>query len=790
MDRLRLLLFICCTLLAAAAQATSIVIDSFAYPNAAAAQAHWVAVDGSPAVTLTADDGLQLTVPFASPMDRVYWDRSVALDLQSYDTLTLELTCPDPAALRSLAIYFKSGNGWYVHNQPLTRAGRQTVTLQRAAMTTEGTPSGWHQIEAIRISPWKGTPQNTQITLHRFTAHQPGLLIIRNQAAPATELSAVTRSTRRISQWLTDLHMPHAVVDDTDLTAPQLVASRIAVLPFNPTLSDRLFQQLKRFVEGGGKLIIFYSDHPGLANLMGVRLGSYTPAEHTGHWAAMRFNESAPPATPTVVYQTSWNIRPVYPAAPHARVIAQWHTALDKETGEPAWVLTRHGAWMSHILLSGDDQQKRRLLGSLAAHLDPALYPALARYTMQQAVRVGPYTSLENTLQHLTPRVPETRYPRWQEQVREQYRRMHVRWQDGDYPLAIQQADALHRTLLRAYALAQPSQPETMRGVWDHDAAGLFPGDWPRTMALLAQHGINNVFVNILWAGVAHYPSQHVPYSNLQRIHGDQLQQAIEAGRQHNIAVHAWVVCWNMTGAPEDWKQQMTDAGRTIQSDHGTPVSWLNPTHPKNQQLLLDTLHELDTHYDLASIHLDYFRYAGPTSCTAPFTRQAFETAHGKPVANWPAAVLNPGETRDAFLRFRVDTLNDLMQRVRQTVKQPLSAAVWGNYPNTIQHIGQDWGHWMRQGWIDFVVPMNYTDNITEFGSLLAAQQPLQKQTGIPIYPGIGVTSTQSRLTPDQVIDQIGVTRANRTDGWVLYQLSPALADQVLPYLSLGASAP
>jgi hypothetical protein len=56
------------------------------------------------------------------------------------------------------------------------------------------------------------------------------------------------------------------------------------------------------------------------------------------------------------------------------------------------------------------------------------------------------------------------------------------------------------------------------------------------------------------------------------------------------------------------------------------------------------------------------------------------------------------------------------------------------------------------------------------------------------IFPGIGVTATESRLSAVQVIDQVLACRRTGAGGYALFDLSPALESEVLPALRKGLS--
>ncbi len=772
---------------------TGRVIDEFPHTSAASAHQHWEAKDGSPPVQPTAN-GWVFALPFGhTDRDRVYWDRTIALDLSGEAVLRLELTCPQPAALRSLAIYLRSGDGWYIWNRPLPGAGRRTLALMRTDFETEGQPAGWHQIDAIRLSPWRGHEVDTTLTLHRLEAVRPDVWLVRGQRLPDAEREPARRTTARISQWLTASDIAHGIVDEQDVNADRLRQARVVVLPYNPELTSGFRAQLRTFVEQGGQVMVFYSNDEALARLLGFRLGAYKAAEQPGQWAAMRFVDTAWPVPPRV-YQQSWNIRPAHPASPHARVIAFWEDALGQRSDTPAWTVSRHGLWMAHILLPGDDTHKRQLLAGLLAHRHPALWQSLATHALREAGQVGPYTDFaaaRNALRGAGHNRTERRaIADLLRNAEEQYRRMQRSYQQQRYPAVVTLQRGVQRNLVEAYARAQQPRPGERRGVWDHHGTGLFPGDWERTAAVLAEHGINTLYPNLMWGGLAHYASDVLPRSTTYRLHGDQLAQVIAAARRHQQEVHVWVVCWNLTGAPADFVNAARRDGRLMQDAAGNELPWLNPAHPENVDLLLAGLKELAANYAIDGIHLDYIRYPNRLACYAPYTQRRFVEWSGQRVRRWPADV-QPGGSREAeFRQFRIEQINHIVRRLHQEVGAAhpdvtLSAAVWGGYPDILRSIAQDWPAWLRADWLDYVVPMNYFDEAARFRHLTQRQLQLPG-VGNRVWPGIGVTSAESQLTPDQVILQIQYARDLNVPGWVLFDLNPTLQSQILPALRHG----
>jgi len=785
---------------AEASAGAATVIDHFRFATPALAAETWQPRERSPAPAPQSPGGCRFPVPFARNVDRVYWDRDVRLDLSGFTRFVLDATVDRPEALRHLGLYFKSGDGWYVCNVASQRRGRQEIVFPKGAYTVEGRPAGWDRIEAVRLSPWKGARVDAQLTAHALRAVTDTVLLLQaSESAPDAAERRYARSvTARTSRWLADQGIAHAVLTEEQLRPSILSNTRLLLLCYNPYPTRRQMGLFRNFIERGGKLVVFYSASEKLARLMRLRLGPYKQAKEEGQWSAFAFLGPDEWDVPPRVRQHSSNIRPVYPADETARVIARWENARGEFTGDPAWVASRHGLWMTHVLLEGDKQNKQHmLLGLLGAH-DESIWAQASRHAIQASARMATHPDFGSTIRYIAERAPGNSsraridlLVHRARALREHARASHRR---GRYRAAIAQADSLYRTLLEAYARAHRPRPAEFRGVWAHDGTGWFPGDWERTCRILAEHGVTAVFPNVLWGGLAHYPSDVLPRSTTFRKYGDQLEQCVKAARKHGLEVHVWHVGWSLQGAPESFVERMRREGRLQVTAEGQTKEWLSPAHPANVSLAIDSLAEVATRYDIDGIHLDYVRYAGSDVCYSAQSRKRFEAWLGEKVGDWPETA-RPGGTRyQAYRRFRTDQINLFVRGIHRQVKplRPglrISAAVFKNYPDCISTVGQDWAHWLREGYVDFVSPMTYTAESQTFERLTRSHLALAG-AGDRVYPGLGVTANESDLRPDQVIDQIARLRRLGAAGFMLFDLSHTLRDETLPVLRWGVTAP
>jgi len=782
--------------------------DLFTVRKAAEAPQAWKAGNGSPAAGYepAAPAGIRFAALFGANADRVYWDRAADLDLRGYDLIELDLTCTRPDAIRNFVLYLKSGGGWYLWQAPLKESGRQKLFFSIKDAAVEGKPDGWDEISAVRISlnrlPGAAAPEaqagaakDAVIIAHAFRARTCDLVIVQGtlSLADAGDQMYSRNIARRISRWLLDFGIANSVVDDEAVVAGRLKSAQVAILPYNSLPPYKELRALESFIKRGGKLMVFYSAEPKLAELMGLKLGSYRTSKFAGQWSSFAFNKNASPLVPAVVYQDSSNILPAYPADDDARIIANWQNSAGKDLADPAWVQSPRGVWMSHVLLDSDVANKQRMLLALLGTYAPSLWEQAAAHVMDRAGKVGPFINLNDAVAGITRMARGTAAEEQVNTLLAQCGRDNRIMADAlakrKYTEVVETGQRLQAGLVEAFARVQRPRSPEFRGIWDHTGMGLYPGNWAKTARILADAGMQAVFVNVLWAGLAHYDSQVVPRSEAFSRYGDQLKQCVAAARANRLEVHVWKVCWNLSSAPESFVAAMRKAGRLQVTDTGNELDWLCPSHPENKALELKTVSEVLKHYAVDGIHLDYARYPDDNACFCAGCRQRFGQQLGEKIRDWPRSAQN-GYLSEKYNAWRSAQITAFVRDVQAIARQAganirVSAAVYPEYPGCINSIGQDWGRWLKEGLVDFVCPMDYTVNSGAFNSLVRRQLALANAGG-RVFPGLGVTAMESRLAPDQVIEQIRQTRAAGAGGFVLFDLNRTLEKDVLPILSFG----
>jgi len=340
-----------------------------------------------------------------------------------------------------------------------------------------------------------------------------------------------------------------------------------------------------------------------------------------------------------------------------------------------------------------------------------------------------------------------------------------------------------------AFFRAQPSKAGEFRATWIHSAFGIEDWGWDRTIATLKTNGFSAIIPNLVWAGVAYYPSKILPVSPRVAEQGDQVAECLKACRQHGIEMHVWKVNHNLLRAPTEFVARLRAAGRTQKDRKGQDVNWLCPSHPENFALERDSMLEVVRDYGVDGIHFDYIRYPNADACYCDGCRERFEQAAGVKLERWPEDALE-GKQAGAFGDWRREQITRLVRAVSQEARRikagiKVSAAVFGNWESARRVVGQEAQAWVEAGYLDFVCPMNYEADDDDFAKWLRSQVAVVNHK-IPCYAGIG---SHKLSGPEQLARQIQLARELGAEGFVIFNLTEKLATQFLPPLRLGVTS-
>lgn len=781
-------LFLLLSLLTSAFASEEIVIEGFEYEDLETMRREWVPQGQSPPLELVELDDIPYRYPlffcnFSTDVERCYWDKAIGLNLMGLSRVEMKLYVERPEPIGRATIYFKSGDGWYAGWFSLREAGWQRISIPRFSFNVEGNPNGWHDIQGIRISFWraKDSREDVKIAMGPIKGFVGTVAVVQGNSTirkGSPESQAVRSSVHTTLRALGALGDELVLVNDTDLEASPYFGFRIAILPYNPDISDREMEWIKGFVGSGGKIIVFYAiPVQELMEVLGISNASWRRAGYDGEFEFIGIREGEVEGAPNLIRQGSRNA--MIPEVGTGKVIGEWVDISGRGTGIPAVTISENGAFFGHILLPVDLDSKAKFLLSLIAALIPEMKRDLAEHFLSwsEALPSNGLRSWEEVKAYLKERANEADIDResdlegkirWIERLRERAKEI---LEGGNLDIIFSIGERIGQEVKDVFYSTFTAREGAFKAFWCHSAFGIQGMDWDEAIRALAENGFNAIIPNMLWAGCAYYPSEILPQAKEVSEKGDQIAKCLEACRKHGIQIHIWKVNWNLGwNAPKDFVDKLRGEGRLQVDRFGKEVNWLCPSHPENFKLELDSLLEVVRKYDVDGIHFDYIRYPDQNSCYCQGCKERFEQAMGIKVEKWPEDVIS-GPYKEDFAIWRREQITRLVRAVSEEARRikpgiKISAAVFGDYPSCKETVGQDWKEWIDKGYLDFVCPMDYTSDNAYFERLVRNQVEIVGKR-IPIYPGIGASAPG--LPPEQVIFQAQMALDLGADGFVIF---------------------
>lgn len=745
--------------------------------------------DGIP---LLEKPGVRFPCNFTNVDSRCYWDTNISEDFTSDTLVKLRLYIDNPIPISSFTLYFRSGSGWYSNTFGNLQKGWQVLRCARGNFKFSGTPTGWHSIDGIRFSPWKGQNIDTEIIANDLVVLNPKITIVKG--TKSTSQTTAESTTALISSCLDAWGLDYGVITEENVEAGGLAGSRLAIFPYSNSMTPAEVAQIQGFVSSGGKIIVFFTAPTEIFNLLGLQnLGSTGISPK-----AMRFRTDIVDCIPPYIKQASWNFFRVNPIAPDVRVLAYWEDTNGALTDGPAWTIGNNGAYMSHILLNDDLESKEKLILALVAHFVPGIEEQAVKNAASSIGRVGEYLDFDEAVAGIRASALKTPRTVIVEENLTSATLLRAAALDsltsGTFCQNLDMITSAHLHLLEAYYLAQKSELPEFRAAWASydNQSGPFVEGWDKMAIDLSRNGFNGIMPYMVTGGVAHYNSLYLPHSDVYDLYGDHIAACVKACKPRGVQTHVRKLNWFLYYAPQSFIDDMRTQKRTQLDVDGNPVDWLCPSHPLNYELEMNVMLELVNNYDIDGIHYDFIRYPDEKCCYCDGCRERFQNDTEITVANWPTDCYS-GVNKDAYRDWRCEQITRLVRDMRSAIGKggksiKISAAVFSSYPSCRTSVAQDWVSWIENGYLDFVCPMDYTNSNSTFQSLVETQMNYVAGQ-VPLYPGVGVGSGSSSLTPDQTMVQLLITRRLNTKGFVLFSYSAYLSETILPILHKGFTA-
>jgi hypothetical protein len=255
----------------------------------------------------------------------------------------------------------------------------------------------------------------------------------------------------------------------------------------------------------------------------------------------------------------------------------------------------------------------------------------------------------------------------------------------------------------------------------------------------------------------------------------DALAYLIERSHAAGLEVHPWFCV-----TYRDAKFRTRIPGIDMIDEEGEVKPLGADVHrPEYRDFMVDLMVGVARDYEVDGIHLDYIRSMGDCYCDK--CRAEFEQQFGKPLTE---------ATDEEWVKWQRQAIGDIVQRTAEGVREVrpdaiMSAAVFAGMEGGARQ-GQDPAGWAREGWIDVVIPMDYSAQTLAVRSnerrfLDALDDDDHLITGLSLYVRSG-EEVASR-DPARVRQQLNLVRGMGIHGYCLFE-QRYLSDEIIDMLS------
>jgi len=493
------------------------------------------------------------------------------------------------------------------------------------------------------------------------------------------------------------------------------------------------------------------------------------------------------PGAPARVRQSP-SIVTVY-EADGAQPLASWLSEDGADTGQPGAIAFTNGIALGWEPQPLDAVRMGQLLVSLIGRADPDALKAAADAASASVGKVGRFASLADSfafLQNACGEHPGVRGPLDEAVAR-----------NGDSLRAIQEqnwagglAAAAEATLAlqAAYAASFSSRDCEIRAAWCQTLPSA--GQWAPLLQVLANAGLNALFLGTSTPAMAAYPSQVLPVSPRVAAGSDPLGEGVNLAPRFAVDIHAWHSVMALGDIAPEQLEELAKAHRVQTDAAGKRQPWLCPTPTENLELNKRIIAELLSRYPLRGIVLDYARYGGGGSCFCPSCKDAFARELGvEQVTDWPRCVTQ-GPLRQRYAEFRNAQIGRIVAALARAAEEarPGTIVSVAIAPSPLDAaFGQsNWPAWLESGDIDVVIPMNYDADAQALRALVEGQVRSADGRAEVCASIWARTPPGSPPDPTRILDLAAAARLGGATGFAVRQVGPELLQEQLPLVGKG----
>lgn len=331
-----------------------------------------------------------------------------------------------------------------------------------------------------------------------------------------------------------------------------------------------------------------------------------------------------------------------------------------------------------------------------------------------------------------------------------------------------------------------------------------------------AKNNISEIYLQLYQSGRAYYDSGICPRAKFDEMRSaagqDPVAYLIKKAKAVNIKVFAWVNMLSL-GANREADILKKYGNSVLTRDQYLNYSlekeksvidkyyqredylFLEPGDERVSEYLVNIISEIaDKYPDLSGFHLDYIRYPLPLpfSVGARFTRYGLAYGYGKmnlerfikETGMDPLSNLDNRDKQQKWDSWRRQQVTGLVKSLNQAVKSKnanflVSAAVVASSDRAYNSAFQDWPHWLESGAVDYIVLMNYSDDLQLTKEFTLAALGLRQDK--LVYIGIGAFLFKDN--PQGLAEECKLVSSLKPDGIVFFSYDD-LSDKLMNSLA------
>jgi uncharacterized lipoprotein YddW (UPF0748 family) len=308
-------------------------------------------------------------------------------------------------------------------------------------------------------------------------------------------------------------------------------------------------------------------------------------------------------------------------------------------------------------------------------------------------------------------------------------------------------------------------------------------------LSQLAELGFNTIYPVVWQRGYTLYPSAVAQaltgakvLPNSPFVGRDVLAEILELAAPLNLQVIPWFEYGLMVPPRSAIALQHPDLltldlhGNTqrIQGANGQqdPNVWLNPTHDRVRQFMVNLIGDLVSRYAVAGIQLDdHFSFPVELGydlyTQASFQRQVQQQNH----PNWQ--------------EWRSAKLTELLAQIVRSVKSIRPDCVISISPNPLSFSKSrylvDWQEWCDRGLVDELVLQVYRDRLASFEQELSKSEVRAIKAKIPTLIGILTGLRTKSISTEAIAAQVKMVETKQFSGFSCFFYETILHEQLSP---------